>query len=162
MKPRKSNGGFTLIELLIVVAIIGILAVIAIPNLLNAMQRAKQKRTMTDMREIAQSWERRQVDFSSYRAAGAPGDLSAPSIDFADLEMQLLPTYTRSLPSKDGWGNPFQFGSDSSSYWIRSAGKDGTFTPPPYTPGGTTRFDCDIVFSDGSFLVLPEGMQAGN
>ena len=68
---RKNQKGFTLIELLIVVAIIGILAAIAIPNLLTAMQRAKQKRSMADMRTIATAWEARATDMNRYNAAGA-------------------------------------------------------------------------------------------
>ena len=68
---KRNQKGFTLIELLIVVAIIGILAAIAIPNLLTAMQRAKQKRTMADMRTIATAWEARATDINTYNAAGA-------------------------------------------------------------------------------------------
>ena len=42
-------GGIALI------AIIGILAAIAIPNLLTALQRSRQKRTMADIRTLASS-----------------------------------------------------------------------------------------------------------
>ncbi len=62
----RKNRGFTLIELLIVVAIIGIIAAIAIPNLLNAINRGRQKRSMADMRTIGTSIEAYAVDMAFY------------------------------------------------------------------------------------------------
>ena len=66
MSFRKRNKGFTLIEILIVVAIIGILVAIATPLLLEALQRAKQKRTMEDMRNISVGLECYMVDYTKY------------------------------------------------------------------------------------------------
>src|SRR5437867_7536931 len=70
-RMKKNQSGFTLIELLIVIAIIGILAAIAIPNLLNAVQRGKQKRSMADMRSLATAIEAYAVDNNVYPQANA-------------------------------------------------------------------------------------------
>src|SRR6266705_5644167 len=105
---KRKQSGFTLIELLIVIAIIGILAAIAIPNLLNAVQRGKQKRTMSDMRALATAVEAYAVDNNSYPPASCPSGLAtiiaaAAAVDSASFS-KLSPTYIGQPPKVDGWG----------------------------------------------------------
>ena len=153
---RKGQKGFTLIELLIVVAIIGILAAIAIPNLLTAMQRSKQKRSMADIRSIATAWEAYAVDNNRYTAAGYT---TLVNVSHGTLSGKLSPAYIKNLPNNDGWGVGYNFSTDAAGqqYMIVSYGKNGTADTG--SSGATTDFNCDIVYENGSFTVYPEGKQ---
>ena len=145
---KKRESGFTLIELLIVIAIIGILAAIAIPNLLKAVQRGKQKRSMSDMRALATAIEAYAVDNNNYPAAACPGG-SLTGGTFSDLATNsftnLSPTYIATAPRKDGWQRfyMYQLSSDSQAYAIRSKGRDGSQTA--IICGTTTNFNDDIL-----------------
>jgi len=146
----RRQKGFTLIELLIVVAIIGIIAAIAIPNLLNAINRGKQKRTMADMRSIATAVESYSVDWNFYPKG---------QTTLAALTPYVQPTYIKKLPLMDGWNRTLQFTSndEGTNYTLLSLGKDGS--AGTITGGATTDFNQDIVFADGRFYQWPEGMQ---
>jgi general secretion pathway protein G len=155
---RDRRAGFTLVELLVVVAIIGIVAAIAIVNYLNSVERARQKRTMADIRSIAMAWEARATEQGGFTAAG----FSFPTtvVTYADLVTTLKPTFMRNIPQVDGWGRPLQFGAGGERYAIRSSGRDGAYEGDKYDETIMTEsFDCDIVFSNGNFVRYPTAMQ---
>jgi type IV pilus assembly protein PilA len=167
---KRNNKGFTLIELLIVVAIIGIIVAIAIPNLLNAIQRAKQKRTMGDIRTSGTAAEAYAVDFNHYPAAAGytlptgltlgTGTFGAPGCAAPCLNGQVVPTYIRILPLSDGWNSFFLYsvGTTFQDYGIVSVGRDGAVETTPLW-GETTNFNNDIIFIDGQFVQYPQGSQ---
>jgi len=146
MRNRNSKG-FTLIELLIVVAIIGIIAAIAIPNLLNAIDRGKQKRTMADLRSIGTAVESYAVDNNVYPVAATA----------ATLDASVAPIYIKVMPNNDGWNNAFQVDATTTAYTLYSFGKDGAGTT--CTAAVTTTFVDQICFVNGQFLRYPQGTQ---
>ena len=157
----NKQRGFTLIELLIVIAIIGILAAIAIPNLLNAVQRGKQKRTMSDMRALATAIESYCVDNNFYPSAACnPGTYttSGTALDLSSFT-NLQPTYIAQVPRQDGWGRFMDYAVDNAlfRYNIRSFGRDGS--AQTFSCGTTTDFNDDILYSNGTFIQWPEGTQ---
>ena len=162
---RKKDSGFTLIELLIVIAIIGILAAIAIPNLLNALQRGKQKRTMADIRNLATAVESYNVDNNTYPTASCPGGIYTFAVTTGNLTSAswtlLIPTYIAQPPYSDGWGKPLFYNVDATTsgqnYELASTGRNGQ--PDQFVCGTTTTFNDDIIYSDGTFIQWPEGPQ---
>ena len=151
MRAKRGSRGFTLIELLIVVAIIGIIAAIAIPNLLNAIDKGKQKKTMGDVRSIGTAVEAYAIDISTYPKGMA---------NWAALEPVITPYFIRDPPDTDGWNNPWESvtTSNGKEYTLASSGKDGTLSPR--TGGMTTDFNCDIIFAGGRFFQWPQGTQS--
>jgi len=147
----RRQKGFTLIELLIVVAIIGIIAAIAIPNLINAVHRGRQKRTMADLRTIATAIMSYNTDFQFYPKS-VTGQMS-------NLNSYLTPTYIQVIPDRDGWSNPMYVLTDTQGvqYTIYSMGKDGV--KGTWAQGPTTDLNADIVHANGLFYQWPEGMQ---
>ena len=151
----RKNRGFTLIELLIVVAIIGIIAAIAIPNLLNAINRGRQKRSMADIRTIGTAVEAYAVDMAFYPT------FTEGAISGSSFETYLEPTYVKTVPREDGWRTSFYAASQSRFYTLASAARDKLLQGAldSYSPGITSSMDCDIVYSNGSFVQYPEGVQ---
>jgi len=143
--------GFTLVELLIVVAVIGIIAAIAIPNLIQTLDRARQKRSMADMRTLTNSVELYELDNSFYPKAS----------NVLTLAQYLTPTYIKKIPQYDGWDHLFLYQTTTSTgedYTIACLGKDnlkGTWV----TGARTTDFKDDIVLTRGHFIQWPEGLQ---
>src|SRR5262245_47674239 len=146
---KRDSKGFTLNELLIVVAIIGIIAAIAIPNLLNAIDRGKQKRTMADMRSIGTAIESYAVDNNVYPATTAIATLKT---------IVETGAYMKNMPQQDGWSHNFVVDSTTTAYTLSSTGKDTT-NASNCAAGTTTTFIDDICFVGGQFLRYPAGSQ---
>jgi type II secretory pathway pseudopilin PulG len=144
---------------------------------LTTMSRARQKRTMADLRNIATSIEAYATDHNSYPPA-------SPTHKVADIEKYLTPTYLRRVPVIDGWGNPILYyawnddtapasnqggGANegdvrSNHYALVATGKDGVLqlsgVPKDWTHAETATIEDDILYRDGKFIRYPMGIQA--
>lgn len=151
--------GFTLIELLITVAIIGIIVAIAIPNMMNAWDKARQKRSMADLRAWGLALNSYFVDHNFF-PYGSPGEITPDFYLYKIISgmKELTPP-----PYRDGWNNSFYYfpGGDSLQlsqiYTIASFGKGNAMDATPLP--NFKCFQCDISFKGNRFYTKPNGPQ---
>lgn len=134
---------------MLALVIIGVLAAIVIPNLLTALDKARQRRTIADLRSMSGAIEVYNVDYGLYPSGS----------DISTLAL-LVPEYARELISVDAWNHELIYDGGPMRYSIGSAGKDGGNTLTLIGDGGPTRrFEDDIVMALGQFVQWPEGTQ---
>jgi type II secretory pathway pseudopilin PulG len=170
-KPKSNATLFIILGCLaipLIIAILGIIAAIVIPNFLDAMQKAKQKRAVDDLQHMGETIE-------VYKAGhGTPPVAN----DMASLAAAIGGN-AKNLTALDPWQHPYQYicwheggvsASDQTSaaagseqtcdhYRIGSGGRDGRFQRSLMDYGTNefepTDFDRDIVFGDGKFIAWP-------
>ena len=146
---EKRGLGFSLTELLIVVAIIGLIATISIPNLITAIQRSRQTRSMADLKILGRAVTLYEQDNANY-------PIETSLISAESLQVALNP-YLGEFDATDGWRRPFMYVSDGRNYTLLSYALGG-LANLPYTVGPIHRLEEDIVLSNGVFVQWPEGV----
>jgi general secretion pathway protein G len=135
------------VEILVVVAVIGIVAAIAMVALMNALDKAKQKSTMADMRTVSRAIEAYRVD------TGFVPDSSGGILPLSNV---LIPYQSSVLPTSDHWDNVYGYVADANgNYTLESFGKDG-IDGVDITYATRFSFDDDIIIYNGMFIASPE------
>ena len=145
-------------------ALVGTLVVSTVPNLFNAIQRTKQRRTMADMRTLGAAMEAYAVDNQSYPTASCMPNIFVPPPKALkpDSFRSLIPTYISRVPTLDGWNREFGFTRDAngSFYVIQSRGAAGGGFSTLFC-GETDDINANIAFSNGAFIQWPRGGLGG-
>lgn len=134
----------------------------------------EQRQTIDDLRAVGRAMYDWYVAEMKPRATGRSKSASEiesettrdlahiPPISAAALERVLVPKYLAALPTRDGWGRPYEFrlatGDANADYVmaVRSAGSDGRFSADVYPIGAFADEAEDLVWSDGYFVRWPQ------
>jgi len=149
---------------------------VKIGDVMKQVQDERHKRTpweptMSDIRTVATAVEAYATDENKYPDAAT----------WSDLGKILSPTYVKTMPQKDAWGNEYAYvvSDDKSRYRIVSSGADGVFEwdsrriapltkaqqdaapdAPLPEPKYSERLEDDIIFADGVFVQMPKVAKA--
>ncbi len=172
--PHGRQHGFSIVELVLVILIIGLIASILIPNLINALHKAKQTRTMAELRLIGGAWMSWLTDQAGAASAGAQQTYEVSTfqaLSYPEIYSHLHPSdtffYMQEVPSRDAWGSQLTFyrntdGLTDSQLLLCAAARDGNYdtcdgaNDIPIGPFLATDYDQDIVWADGFLLRWPD------
>ncbi len=171
---HRRQAGFSIIELVLVILIIGLIASIMIPNLIDALHKAKQRRTMAELRLVGTAWMSWLTDNAGSSSAGAQQLYNVAgfnALTYAQIYGYLHPSdtffYMQAVPERDAWGSQLTFYMNSntmtdSQLLLCAAARDDIYetcdgtTPIPIGPFLATNFDQDIVWADGFLVRWPD------
>lgn len=174
MRDRFRQKGFSIIELVLVVAIIGLIASILIPNLIDAIHKAKQRRTMGELKLVGTAWMNWLTDQAGAASAGASQTYPVSTFtehSYAMVFGYLHPSdtffYMQFVPEKDPWGSTLRFYMNSTrltdnQLLVCAFARDGLpdhcdgVTDIPIGPFVSTDFDQDIIWADGFLVRWPD------
>lgn len=182
-RARSARGrqhGFSVIELLLVVLIIGLIASIMIPNLIDAIHKAKQRRTMGELRLIGTAWMSWLTDQAGASSAGAQQFYRVNgfvALTYEQIYGYLHPSdtffYMQDVPERDPWGSQLTFYQNTSpltdnQLLLCAAARDNVYDTCkegediPIGPFLATDFDQDIVWADGFLVRWPDIRSGGS
>jgi type II secretion system protein G len=144
---RDPERGYSTIEMMVTLVLTGVLAAIAISATNVALDRARQRATMADMRTISRAIEAYVVDYE--KIPEHAGGLQA-------LQEQISGYTNTMIPVRDSWGHEYGFfHGEDKSYTLVSYGKDG-IDGEDYVRGAKFDFTRDLVMFNGIFVRAPE------
>jgi len=147
MRPCRRTSGFSLVELMITLVVIAVVAAVAIPAMLFAIDRSKQRATLSDMRSLGAAISRYSLDHAYYPNGG---------LTAAELIPYLHEYGGERLRAVDRWSNAFDYVSDGRTFYsILSFGRDG-IDGEDIDFDHRNDFNRDIVYAGGQFLATPE------